>query len=383
VAAELAIAVVLLIGSGLMVKSFLRMNARPPDFHPESIVVVKVPLSGPRYETAQARHAYVDELLRRIQAVSGVQAAGVMPNYPIRTGLDVRGRPRRPDAGIPVPTTLNATSAEYAPAMGLRVVRGRWLTQSEPAPVAVVNQSLARREFGEEDPVGRQLSVQAIAPDPKLPFYLPIVGVVSDVKLSRLDAPAEPELYVPYVHVPIGAGIALVVRTPGDPTAIVPTVRRVISELDRNQPVYDVQTLEDALADSVAPRRFTALVLNAFALTALVLAIVGIYGVMTYSVAQRSREIGLRIALGAQRRGVVSTVVRQGMQVALVGIVVGVAAATGLSRLMTTLLYDVEAVDPQTYGLVAALLALAALVACAAPAAKAARVDPLIALRSE
>jgi putative ABC transport system permease protein len=267
--------------------------------------------------------------------------------------------------------------------MGLRVLRGRWLAQSEPTPVAVVNQSLARREFGEEDPVGRQLSVQAIAPDPKVPFYVPIVGVVSDVKRSKLDAAAEPELYVPYVHVWIGSGIALVVRTVSDPSTIVPTVRKLMAELDRDQPMYDVQTLEDALADSVAPRRFTALVLNAFAVTALVLAVIGIYGVMAYSVAQRSREIGLRMALGAQRRGVVGMVIRQGMHVALTGIVIGVAAAIGLSRLMTTLLYDVEAVDPQTFGLVAALLALAALVACAAPAAKAACVDPLTALRSE
>jgi putative ABC transport system permease protein len=383
VSTELAIAVVLLIGSGLMVKSFLRMNAHPPGFHPESILVVKVPLSGPKYEEAQPRHAYADELLRRAQAVPGVQAAAVMPNYPIKTGLDVRGRQRRPDAGIPVPTTLNATSAEYASAMGLRVLRGRWLDQSELTPVAVVNESLARREFGEEDPVGRQLSVQAIAPDPKVPFYVPIVGVVSDVKRSKLDTPPEPELYIPYVHVPIGSGIALVVRTPGDPYAIVPTVRRLVAELDRDQPMYDVQTLEDSLADSVAPRRFTALVLNAFAITALVLAVVGIYGVTAYSVAQRVGEIGLRMALGAQPRGVVGMIVRQGMQVALVGIIIGVAAATGLSRVMTTLLYDVDPVDPQTFGLVAALLAVAALVACAAPAVKAARVDPLTALRSE
>jgi putative ABC transport system permease protein len=225
--------------------------------------------------------------------------------------------------------------------------------------------------------------VQAITPNPTVPFYVPIIGVVSDVKRSKLDAPAEPEVYVPYVHVPIGSGMAIVVRTPGDPVAMVPTIRRVMADLDPGQPIYDVQTLEEALADSVAPRRFTALVLNAFALTALVLAVVGIYGVMAYSVAQRAREIGLRMALGAQRRGVVGMVVRQGMQVALVGITIGVAAAAGLSRLMTTLLYDVEPTDPQTFGFVAALLAMAAFVACAAPAARATRVDPFTALRCE
>lgn len=228
-----------------------------------------------------------------------------------------------------------------------------------------------------------QLSVQAIAPNPKVPFYVPVVGVVSDVKHSKLDTPAEPEVYVPYVHVPIGSGIALVVRTAGDPLAIVPTIRRVMADLDRAQPVYDVQTLEDALTDSVAPRRFTAFMLNVFALTALVLAVIGIYGVSAYSVAQRTREIGLRMALGAQRRDVVGMVVRQGMQLALLGIIVGLAAAAGLTRLMVSLLYDVEPVDPQTFGFVAALLATAAFVACSAPAARAARIAPLDALRHE
>lgn len=383
VAAELAIAVVLLIGGGLMVKSFWRMNAHPPGFHPESILIMKVPLSGPQYSEAQPRHAYTDELLRRVQPIPGVLAAGVMPHYPIRTGLDVKGRQRQPQAGIPIPTALNATSAGFAKAMGLRVVRGRWLNESEPTPVVVINESLARREFGDHDPVGMELSVQAIAPNPRAPFYVPVVGVVSDVKHSRLDAPAEPEVYVSYVHVPIGSGIALVVRTPGDPVAIVPTIRRVMADLDGAQPVYDVRTLEDALTDSVTPRRFTAVLLNAFALTALMLAVIGIYGVIAYSVAQRTREIGLRIALGAQRRDVVGTVVRQGMRVALVGIIAGLGAAAGLSRLMVSLLYEVEPVDPQTFGFVAALLAAAALVACSVPAARAARVDPLDALRHE
>jgi putative ABC transport system permease protein len=383
VAVQLALAVVLLIGGGLMVKSFMRMNAHPPGFHPESILVVKVPLSGPRYEEAQARHSYADELLRRVKVIPGVQAAGVMPNYPIRTGLDVRGRQRPPDAGIPIPTTLNATSAGYASTMGLRVTRGRWIAESEPTPVVVINESLARREFGDEDPVGMQLSVQAIAPNPTAPFYVPIVGVVSDVKPSKLDSPAEPEVYVPYAHVPIGAGIALVVRTARDPLALVPTLRSVMADLDQEQPLYDVQTLEDALASSVAPRRFMAFVLNAFALTALVLALVGIYGVMAYSVAQRGREIGLRMALGAQRREVVGIVVRQGMQLGLIGIAIGLGTAAGLTRLMATLLYDVGPLDAQTFGFVAALLAGAALIACAVPAARAARVDPLSALRRE
>ena len=196
-------------------------------------------------------------------------------------------------------------------------------------------------------------------------------------------APRNQRCYIPHAHVPIGAGIALVVRTPRDPLALVPTLRSVMAELDPAQPLYDVQTFEDALASSVAPRRFTAFVLNAFALTALVLAVVGIYGVMWYSVAQRGREIGLRMALGAQRREVVGMVVGQGMRLGLIGIAIGVGTAAGLTRLLATLLYDVEPLDPQTFGLVAILLAGAALIACAVPAARAARVDPLSALRGE
>jgi putative ABC transport system permease protein len=383
VAAQLAIAVVLLIGAGLMVKSFWRMNDHPREFHPESILIMKVPLSGPQYAEPRPRHAYTDELIRRVQAIPGVEAVGVTPHYPIRTGLDVKGRQRPPQAGIPTPTTLNATSSGYANVMGLRVVRGRWITGSEPRPVVVINESLARREFGDQDPIGASLSVQAIAPNPREPFYVPIVGVVSDVKHSRLDAAAEPELYVPYVHVPIGSGIALVVRAPGDPLVLAPTIRKVMADLDRTQAVYDVQTLEDALTDSVAPRRFSAFLLNAFALTALLLSVVGIYGVIAYTVAQRTREIGLRMALGARRRDLVSMIVGQGMRLAVVGIVMGLMAAAGLSRLMTNLLYDLAPTDMPTFGAVAGLLAISALVACCVPAIRAASVDPNAALRSE
>jgi predicted permease len=190
VAAELAIAVVLLIGGGLMVKSFWRMNDHPGEFHPESILIMKVPLSGPQYAEPQARDVYTDELIRRVQAIPGVQAVGVTPHYPIRTGLDVRGRQWQPQTGIPIPTALNATSAGYAKVIGLRVVRGRWINESEPTPVVVINESLARREFGDQDPVGAYLSVQAIAPNPREFFYVPVFGVVSEVKHSRLHTAA-------------------------------------------------------------------------------------------------------------------------------------------------------------------------------------------------
>lgn len=383
VVAELAIAVVLLIGGGLMVKSFWRLNDHPVEYHPESILTMKVPLSGPQYAAPQTRDAYTDELIRRVQVIPGVQAVAVTPHYPIRTGLDVKGRPWQPQNGIPIPTSLNATSAGYASVMGLRVLRGRWINESEPAPVVVLNESLARREFGDGDPVGAYLSVQAIAPNPTEPFYVPVVGVVSDVKHSRLDTAAEPEVYVPYRHVPIGSGIALVVRVPGDPLVLAPTIREVAAGLDGTQPVYSVRTLEDALTDSVAPRRFSAFLLNAFALTALLLSVVGIYGVIAYTVAQSTREIGLRMALGAHGRDVVGTVVRRGMQLALVGIAIGLVAAAALTRLMANLLYDVAPTDLATFGAVAALLGISAFVACCVPAIRASGIDPNTALRSE
>jgi putative ABC transport system permease protein len=211
----------------------------------------------------------------------------------------------------------------------------------------------------------------------------PIVGVVSDLKYSRLDAPAEPEVYMPYRLSSSLLGMTVMVRTATDATAMAPAIRNAIASVDRTQPVAEVRTLEQALADSIAPRRFNLYLLGAFATSALLLALIGIYGVIAYAVAQRTQEIGVRMALGAQRGQVVRLVVREGMSLAAVGITVGLAAAFALTRLMAGLLYDVKPTDPSTYAAVAAALAATALAACCKPALQAAWLDPARALRQE
>jgi len=257
------------------------------------------------------------------------------------------------------------------------LIKGRWTSDDEPAPVALVNETFARRIFGNDDPMGQRLRTQSSP--------VTIVGVVGDLKVSRLDAEPVPEVLIPYKLAPFNSlrRIDVLVKTPGSPAAILPEVRRVVQQMDPTQPPYGITTMEDALSESIAPRRFNLLLLGTFAVSAVILALIGIYGVMSYAVTQRTQEIGLRMALGAHRTEIVGMVVRQGMLVAVTGIVAGAAAALALTRLMATLLFDVKPNDPMTFAAVAAVLTLTALGACWIPAFKAARVDPVVALRYE
>jgi putative ABC transport system permease protein len=372
VAGELALAIVLLVGAGLMLKSFWRMYAHPPGFAPESIVTMEVRLAGPRYSEKPAHEWYIRELLRRVESAPGVEAAGVS------TGAFLFGSVPFPSDTSPNQEhiiRLNATSTGYLKALGIRLLRGRWLRDADSGGKAVLlNESMARQAFGAVDPVGRQIS----APGPAT-----VVGIVSDLKYTQLDADPPAEIYLPYEQVPFFSGTNVAVRTAGDASAMGPAIRKLISGIDPTQPVYNVKTLEQALSDSIAPRRFNLFLLGTFAAVALLLALVGIYGVIAYSVAERTREIGVRMALGAQRHQVVRMVVLEGMAMALAGIAAGLAGAWGLTHLIASLLYDVKANDPATFAAVAAALAATAMLACAVPALKAARVDPMVALRFE
>jgi putative ABC transport system permease protein len=258
----------------------------------------------------------------------------------------------------------------------MRVVKGRWLADDEPSPVFVMNETLARRHFAGQDPIGKRIRLNETS-------YGTVVGVVADLRYANLDVRPEPELFVDYVHAGGLFAVTLALRTIGDPAAAAPAIRTLLAGADRTQPLFDVQPLDAALADSVAPRRFNMLLLGTFALSALLLALVGIYGVIAYSVAQRTHEIGVRMALGAQRREVVRMVVGQGMTIASAGIIAGVAAALALTRVLASLLYEVTPTDPPTFALVCAALAATAFAACCGPALKAALVDPIIALRCE
>jgi putative ABC transport system permease protein len=365
VAGQLALAIVLLSGAALMMKSYWRMNSHAPGFVPEQIMVMRVPLSGPAYGTWLAKGAYIQQVKERVESTRGVRAMGVdcgTLNGTVRVG------------GDPMFAAIRAVSPGYLRAMGVPLLEGRWPAVGDMFGV-LVNESFARGMKARGSLLGRRVEGSVLNDV--------VVGVVADFKYRQLDAAASPEVYMSYERFPFVRSARVVVRTGGDPAGVMPAVRKTISGIDITQPVYEVQTLEQALADSIAPRRFNLLLLGVFAGTALLMALVGIYGVISYAVAQRNREIGIRMALGASRSGVVKMVVGHGMRMAGVGIVVGVAAALGLARLIANLLYDVPPHDPVAFAGAAGLLTGAAFLASLIPAVRAAWVDPLVALRYE
>ena len=374
VAAELALSVVLLVGAGLLVKSFVRLTAWPAGFTPDRVLTMRMQFSGPRYRDARSRIAYADEMLARARTAPGVEAAGVSSNGGGRLMVTVEDMPEVPREQR-VRATVSTASAGYAAAIGMRVVKGRWLTDAEPERAVVINEALERRVFNGQNPMGRRIKFFGNG-------FATIVGVVADLRYANLDAAPEPEIFADYAHAPVFA-LTLTLRTAGDPAAAAPAIRTLAGGVDRTLPIFDVKPLETTLAESVAPRRFNVALLGTFAASALLLALVGIYGVVAYAVAQRTHEIGVRMALGAERRAVVGMVVRQGMTMAATGIAVGVAAALALTRVIASLLYDVTPTDPATFAAVACALAATALAACVGPAIRAALVDPIVALRCE
>jgi putative ABC transport system permease protein len=354
------------------------MSAHPPGFAPESILTMKVTLSGSSYRSREAQIAYCDRLLNRVSAAPGISAAGIT-NVPVRGIIKAEGIEFQ-EQQTPQ-TTYHSVSTGYFHAMGMRLVAGRWLTDREPSSAVMINESFARAVFGKADPLGRRIRAPASSPTGDSPAT--IVGVVADMRYAKLDAQPAPETYVPYRQALGFRFVDIMVRAAGDPSALAGTTRKLIADLDRTRPVYDVQTVEQALASSIAPRRFNLLLLGIFAAVALVLAVVGIYGVMGYVVTQRTHEIGVRMALGACRGEVVCMVVQQGMAIAAAGIAVGAAAALGLTRIMGSLLYEISPTDGPTFGVICGVLASAAFLACCLPALRASKVDPVVALRYE
>ena len=363
-----------------MVKSFARMYAHPASFEPEKIGMMRVYLSGPAYRDAlrPAAMAYAERAIEQAGQVPGVQAAG-LEEAAGSGAVDVDGPPRFPRGQAPQVVFRTASSA-YPRVVGIPLLKGRWTTDDEPAPAVLVNETLARRVFGKDETLGQRVHIGESGHYPSLAT---IVGVVGDLKISRLDADPDPEILMPYKQSPVFRRFSILIKTAGAPAALLPEVRRVVQKIDPSQPPYGITTLEDALAESIAPRRFQLVLLGTFAASAVLLALVGIYGVMSYAVAQRTHEIGVRMALGARREEIVGMVMREGMAAALLGIAAGTAAALGLTRLMANLLFEVKPNDPYIFAAVAAMLAVTALAACGIPAWRAARVDPLPALRYE
>ncbi len=370
--AELALAIVLLTGAGLLVKSFWRMTRYPSGFDPEKILTMKISLYGPKYATFLQQDAFVRELLQRVQALPGVVAAGIHQGT-LTTAIKVEGAA----ASLPAAESyagIQGVSAGYLRAMGVRLIRGSW-PADDSYDTFVANESFVRRLLAADEPIGKHISGAVIRGT--------IVGVVPDLKTSQLDAEPSPEVYAPYALLPGAPSITVLVRTRDDPRPVTSMIRDVASQVDASQPIYAYQTLDRALMDSIAPRRFNLFLLGAFAIMAVALAMIGVYGVMAYFVSQRTREIGIRIALGAGRADLLNMVMSKGLRMALIGVVAGLVAAFGLTRAMATLLFGVAPRDPSTFAAVAAALIFVALAACWIPARRAMRVDPMVALRYE
>ena len=364
VAAELGLAIVLLAGAGLMLKSFWRMNNRPAGFVPENILTMRITLSGPRYASWPPQQAYTEELLANLQALPGVRAAGIDAGA-LNTTVHIG------DGGS-LGAVVRAVSPHYLRAIGTPMLKGAWPVPGSLFGV-VVNETFARRAGG--NVVGRKIGGSILNDT--------ITGVAADFKVRRLDEDPLPEIYMPYERFPRMRSMRVVVRTDGAGEALVRPAREVLAHVDATQPAYEVETLDQSLADSIAPRRFQLLLLGVFALAALLLAAIGVHGVMAWSVGRRTREIGVRMALGARRSEIVRLIVVQGMRLAAAGIGAGLLAAWALTRLMASLLYDVKPNDKATFAIVVCGMTATALAACCIPASRAARVDPAATLRGE
>jgi putative ABC transport system permease protein len=355
-----------------MVKSFWRMYANPSGFEPENTLVLRVALSGPQYADKSNQLSYLRELLDRLRSIPGIKAFGMAnaQDYIIQSK-----DPANP--ALVDQFRDNLVSSGYFQALGMSLIKGRLFTEADPAEATVVNETMSRRVFGDRDPLGKRIE--------GLGRPVLVIGVVANLKYAKLDAEPGPEIFRAYSS-NLGGGnvnMTLAIRMAGDPLGITPTLRHTIGTIDPSQPVYGIETLQHALSSSVAIRRFELFLLAVFAVAALIMALIGVYGVIAYSVTQRTKEIGIRMAVGAQRAQVMNMIISQGLRIGLWGITIGVVAASGFTRLMVSLLYGVAPHDPVVFWCVAAMLFFIVALASSGPALRAAFVDPLVALRHE
>ena len=386
VVSEVTLSLVLLIGAGLMIRSFVQLLEVEPGFRPTNLLVADVSLSGDRYKERQPKIDFYQQLVARLKELPGVERAGAVNIVPLSRSNNsnfyrVKDEPELPKGKEQYANWRPATPG-YLEAMNIPLRRGRYLEAGDDradAPrVLLINEYMARRHFADQDPLGKQIDFG----DAEKNGYYTVVGVVGNVRTETLDDELRAEVYVPYAKSP-WSGMTVVARTSGDPSQLAAALASEVRALDPDLALFDVRTMDRVVAESLAPQRVTMGMLGVFALIALVLAAIGIYAVMSYTVAQRTHEIGIRMALGAQPRNILRMIVGHGMLLAGVGIAVGLTAAYFLMAFMARILYGVTATDPLTFFGISALLALVALAANFFPARRATRVDPMVALRYE
>jgi putative ABC transport system permease protein len=381
---EVAMTITLLVGAGLLVRSFVNLLGVNAGFRAQNVLTARLSLPYPRYEKHEERTRFLQELLPRLAALPGVESVGAinhppLTNFTFRGRLRVEGRQSAANNEEPM-TPIGQVTPDYFRVMGIPLRAGRYFVESDNfgAPrVLLLNEALALKLFPGEDAVGKRVWTPGSGKD-----YATVVGLVGDVRHKGLDQSVTPEVYVPYLQNG-GGRMTLVFHTHIDPLSLTNAVRQQTLAVDPNMPVYDVVTMEQRLSDSVGSRRFNLLLLGAFALLALILAAIGVYGVISYTVTQRAHEVGVRMALGAQPADVLRLFVKQGMSFVAVGALIGSLGALALTRVMKSLLFGVSPTDPLTFVGVALALALVALAACYLPARRAAKVDPMAALRHE
>ena len=390
VSGELAVSLVLLIGAALTIQSLARLERAPAGFDPSNLLTFRVALSGVEYDTAQKRAEFCHQAVERLSVLPEIQSVALTDTLPsLNQGSDLlfsmENEFSSQSAGHDA--DIRMISPEYFRTLHVPLVRGRSFTQADDSttqPVVLINQAMAKAFWPGQDPIGHRIWIgKPMGPSATEPAPRQIVGIVADMRQDALAYPPYPSMYIPYKQTPYTDSVYFLLRTKNAPLASVADVRATMFALDRNIPLTQISTMRAVVSSSVKDWRFHATLLGIFAALALIIASIGVYGVLSYSVAQRTHEIGVRMALGAQRGDVMRLVLKQGARLALAGIIAGIVAAFGLTRLIASLLYGVKPADPLTFAGVAMLLLLVALLACYIPARRAMRVDPMIALRYE
>jgi predicted permease len=385
VISEVALALMLLIGAALMIESFGRLRETHLGFNPHNVLTMGLTLAESKYPEKSQRVDFYQQLLQRVGALPGVKSAALAQYLPLSghwgtAQFTIEGQPPLARGDFLV-ADVDTVSASYFRTMEIPLVQGRNFTDAdrENAPqVVIINEAMAQNFWPNKSPVGQRLNFG----NAEKPDFWEVIGVVGDVKHFGQDTAARPKIFSSHLQ-DAGKWTGLVVRSAGNPIGLLASIRNEVLAIDKAQPVFEIQTLEQLVSQTIAPRRFVMLLLGIFAVIALLLATIGIYGVIAYSVSKRTHEIGVRMALGAQGTDVLRLVLRQGMILTLIGLAVGLAGSIAVSRLIANQLYQVEATDPLIYTIVPSVIAVVALIACAIPAHRATKVHPMEALRYE